>query len=108
MGFVGTTRLLANIANLVTLVHPLSIRMINLLGAHSWSEVTLGDICRTVSDSAVWPKVLVVLLALGATRLYFSQSVPTAVRFSWPAPKVSYDACNKADIRKQNWNGKVE
>jgi hypothetical protein len=91
MGFVGTTRLLANIANLVTTIHLLSIRMINLLGAHSWAEVTLGDICRTVSDSAVWPKVLVVLLALGATRLYFSQSIPTAIPFTWPAPKVSSD-----------------
>jgi hypothetical protein len=65
--------------------------MINLFGPHSWSEVTLGDICRTASDSAVWPKVLIVLLALGATRLYFSQSVPTAIRFSWPAPKVSVE-----------------
>jgi len=64
--------------------------MINLLGAHSWSEVTLGDIVRTTFDPAVWPKVIVVLLALGATRLYFSQSVPTAIRFSWPAPKVCF------------------
>ena len=82
--------------------------MINLLGAHSWAEVTLGDIARTTADPAVWPKVIVVLVALGATRLYFSQSVPTAVRFSWPAPKVCFVMWIRADIRKQNWSGKVE
>jgi hypothetical protein len=92
MAFVGTTRLLANIANIVNLkIHLLSISMIKNLGAHSWAEVTLGDIARTIFDSAVWPKVLAVLLALGATRLYFSQSIPTAIRFTWPAPEVSYD-----------------
>ena len=95
---------LANIANLVTAT---TIRMAHILGSSSWTEVTVGDICRTASDSTVWPKVLVVLLALGATRLYFSQSTPTAIRFAWPAPKVCYGLCYKADIRKQNWNGRV-
>ena len=105
MGFVCTTRLLANIANLVNAT---TNRMAHILGSSSWTEVTLGDICRTACDSAVWSKVLVVLLALGATRLYFSQSVPTAVRFSWPAPKVCFVMWIRADIRKQNWNGRVE
>jgi hypothetical protein len=82
--------------------------MIQIFGSSSWTEVTIGDICRFVLDSAVWPKVVAVLLALGATRLYFGQSVPTAISFSWPAPKVSLKICYKADIRKQSWNGKVE
>lgn len=70
--------------------------MSNILGAHSLVEVTLGDIWRTTSDLAVLAKLAVVLLALGATRLYFGQSVPTAIPFSWPAPKVR-PSINRAD-----------
>jgi hypothetical protein len=86
---IGTTRLWANIANLVITIPSPTIRMIHIFGSSSWTEVTLGDICRFVLDSAVWPKVVAVLLALSATQLYFGQSVPTAIPFLWPAPKVS-------------------
>lgn len=53
-----------------------------------WANITLGDLCRYSADPAVWTKIAVLVLAVGATRLYFGQSVPTAIGFQWPAPEV--------------------
>lgn len=63
--------------------------MLNVLGSgDDWSDLTLGDIGRSTLDAGLWAKVAVLLLAVGATRLYFGHSVPTAIPFRWPAPKV--------------------
>jgi hypothetical protein len=65
--------------------------MINILGgSQSWADLTLGDICHSTSDPTLWAKLVVLLLAVGATRIYFGQSVPTAIPFSWAAPRVSH------------------
>lgn len=77
-----------------------------LESSRSWAEITLGDIWGLCSNSAVWGKVAVVLLAVGVTRLYFGQGVPTAVRFAWPAPKVRSETYMELMFRKQNWDGK--
>lgn len=53
-----------------------------------WADVTLEDLCRYSADPAAWTKIAVLVLAVGATRLYFGQSVPTAIPFQWPAPEV--------------------
>ena len=53
-----------------------------------WADITIGDLCRCSSNPAVWTKIAVLVLAVGATRVYFGQSVPTAIPFQWPAPEV--------------------
>jgi len=58
-------------------------------GVGYWADITLGDLCRYSADPAVWTKIAVLVLAVGATRFYFGQSLPTAIPFQWPAPEVS-------------------
>jgi hypothetical protein len=62
-----------------------------------WADITLGDVLRSTANPVIWTKVAVLVLAVGATRLYFGQSVPTAIAFQWPAPKVSYTEHTAAD-----------
>jgi hypothetical protein len=74
-----------------------------------WADITLGDLIRSTSDPAIWTKVAVLVLAVGATRLYFGQSVPTAIPFQWPAPKVSHIHVVLADEQEAEleWEGRV-
>jgi hypothetical protein len=64
-------------------------KMLSLSGEPSqWIDITLGDILYRLVDPAVWTKLAVLALAVGATRLYFSQNIPAPVPFLWPAPEV--------------------
>lgn len=74
-----------------------------------WADTTLGDLCRYSADPAVWTKIAGLVLAVGATRFYFGQSLPTAIPFQWPAPKVSFilqDQAYKQEAELE-WEGRV-